>query len=132
MDNEFIITKENDRKKLEFVPSIFFTYMPQNHLSRDVSVGLSAGLGFDLDAPTVFLGASFFFNHNIGVVIGITAHKQRFLNGEYEAGQIVMENLNDDQLHEELYTVNPFVSITFRFGKNIFNKEGDSNETPTE
>lgn len=128
MDSAFVITQENTRSKLDFIPSVFFTWIPEKDLSKNFSLNLSAGLGFDLEAPVVFLGGSIFYNQNISLVFGLTAHQQEFLDGVYEENQVITESLTQDQLHEDLYTINPFFSLTYRFGSNIFN----SNRTQTQ
>lgn len=122
----YMIDKEYQRKKLEFVPTIFFTWVPTKKLNKDLSINVTAGLGFDLEAPTAFLGGSFLWNQNISLTAGIAAHKQDFLDGKYEEGQIILESLDEGQLHESLYTFNPFISLTFRFDKNIFSKKEDT------
>ncbi|NOU48195.1 MAG: hypothetical protein HOO86_14195 [Bacteroidales bacterium] len=122
--SSYVITKEENRGKLIFAPTVFFTWMPTKNLSRNFSLSYTGGLGFDMEAPTVFVGGSLTYNQNISIAIGIVAHRQEFLSGEFKENQIVKENLSKDQLHNELYTVNPFVSLIFRFGENPFtNKE---------
>jgi len=57
----------------------------------------------------------------------------RILLGEYKKGDIVEISLTDKQLHENLYTADPytadpFISISFRFNTNPFT---NSNENQT-
>ena len=119
-DEDFTITKKEDRKKIEYIPTVFFTWLPNQDLNENISWGFTAGLGYDLDSPSVFLGGSLFYNQNISLVVGLTAYKQDFLVGQYKENQIIKENLEYESLHNKLYTVNPFIAVTFRFDKNIF------------
>lgn len=115
-DDVFTVTELNKRSRLSFAPSIFFTWFPYKDLGRDVSHSFTGGIGYDLEAPTAFLGYSLLYNQNIGVSVGLAGHQQDFLNGRYNEGDQLMENLAENQLNEKLYTVNPYISVTFRFG----------------
>lgn len=121
-DSVYAITKTNNRKSMNFAPSLFFTWMPTKSINKPWNLGLSGGLGFDFESPTVFLSPTISYNQNLRIHIGLVAHKQSVLLGQYEEGQIITENLNKDQLHEELYKLNPFISISFRFNQNPFNQ----------
>jgi len=129
VDDGFVITQENNRSDLDFIPSVFFTWLPEKGLTKDLSINATAGLGFDLEAPVTFLGLSFLYNQNISLIVGLTAHQQQFLNGIYDENQKVSENLTQDQLHEDLYTINPFFSLTFRFGSNIFTSNSNTQQS---
>jgi len=115
-DDVFTVTELNNRSRLTFVPSIFFKWFPYKDLGKDVSHSFTGGIGYDLEAPTAFLGYSLLYNQNIGVSVGLAGHQQDFLNGRYNEGDQLMENLAENQLNEKLYTVNPYISVTFRFG----------------
>lgn len=128
VDSTFAITPLNQRSKLSFVPSVFFTWLPYTDINRDISWSLTGGLGYDLEAPTVFLGANILYNQNLGVSIGIAAHQQDFLNGRYNEGDIVLENLADNQLNEKLYALNPYLSVNFRFGTSPLKKQDTETE----
>nr|WP_321411291.1 hypothetical protein [uncultured Allomuricauda sp.] len=126
-DSVFEVAPLDKRSKLSFVPSIFFTWFPYKDLSNNFSHSITGGLGYDLEAPTAFLGYSLLFNQNIGFSIGLSAHQQEFLHGKYNEGDILNENLEGDQLNEKLYTLNPYFSLSFRFGTSPFtaNNEND-------
>lgn len=104
----------------DFVPSLFFWWMPTKRMSRDVNFGLTGGLGIDFKNPTVFFGASLVYNYNIGINLGVAFHKQYRLKDKYYEGMTVNEVLEFDDLHKSVYTPNLFLSITFRFGSNPF------------
>lgn len=120
VDTTFAVTPLNKRSGLSFVPSIFFTWFPYKDLGKDFSHSLTGGVGYDLEAPTAFLGYSLLYNQNIGISLGLSAHQQDFLNGKYEEGDIVKENLDGNQLNEKLYSLNPYISVSFRFGSAPF------------
>ncbi len=115
------IKKQNNRKTLDFAPSIFFTWMPSKYNNENLSFGFSGGLGFDFENPTVFLSPTLSYNENIKLHVGIVAHRQNVLYGIYEEGQVVGADFDlASQLHETLYRINPFISLSFRFGQNPF------------
>ena len=119
--NEFVITEEEDRKDLDFIPSIMFSYLFNNN--KDFKWSPTGGLGIDSNKPTVFLGVSLFYQYNLSFTFGLVAHPQKQLAGRYKAGDILMELIEPEQLHQEPYKINPFFGLSFRFGKNPFQPE---------
>lgn len=118
--DSFQITQENNRKWVDFVPGVTFTWLPASGLGRDLGVGFSGGVGFDLEKPVVFFGLSFVYNQNLSLTLGAAAYRVKDLNGKYREGDIIRENLSPDQLMIEPYRVNPFISLSLRFDKNPF------------
>ncbi len=112
----FTITRKADREELDFAPSIIFNWLPASQRGRTWGHGLAVGLGFDLDNPIVFAGYGATYNENVALTAGAVFHKQKRLNGRFEEGQVIMENLDSDQLTEETFNVNFYVGIGFRFG----------------
>ncbi|WP_188375383.1 hypothetical protein [Winogradskyella haliclonae] len=123
-NSEFVVTEKVDRQKLEFVPSVFFSWL--KNTNADFQVSLSGGLSFDFESPTAFLGCSIFYNRNLSLTLGLVAHKQQFLRGQYNAGDVLTESISEDQLHENVYTFNPFLSLNFNLSKNPFKKVEES------
>jgi hypothetical protein len=131
-DEKTFLLKQSSRKgkwyDLEFVPSVFFWWMPAK--ARKVNIAPTAGLGFDMQSPVVFAGAALVYNYNIGVNFGFVFHKLNYLKDRYaiedkdgnfpSAGSVIKENLSDDQLYDSKYRFNLFLSVTFRFGSNPF------------
>jgi hypothetical protein len=129
------LLKESQKKdgwyNFEFIPSLFFWWMPAK--ARRVNLAPTAGLGFDMQSPVVFFGAALVYNYNIGVNFGIVFHKLNFLKERYaieddkgdfpSAGTMIKENLSDDQLYDQKYRFNLFISITYRFGSNPFDSD---------
>lgn len=122
VEGGYVIRREENRRWMEFVPSIFLTWFPAAEAGRDSYLNPTVGLGFNLQSPVVFAGATIVYNQNVSLNAGLAAHRQRQLIGRYEAGDTVKDNLTSEQLHEELFRVNPFVSIAIRFGSNPFAK----------
>lgn len=120
LDSGYQLKKEANRNKLTFAPSIFFNWMPEQRKNKPWSCGFSGGLGFDLQNPTVFLGPSLSYNQNLKFNFGFVAHKQLVLLGKYSEGQVVYENFTREQMHESLYRMNVYVSLSFRFSQNPF------------
>ncbi len=81
---------------------------------------MTGGLGYDLSAPTVFLGASVLYRTNLQVVAGVVMNRQRRLRGEYQAGDVLKESLDLDQLTEKTYRPNVFFGVALRLGKSPF------------
>lgn len=121
-DSKYIIEEKENRNTFSFSPSIFFTWMPTKRLNENWAVGLSGGLGFDFESPTVYFSPTISFNQNLKIHLGLVAHQQEVLLGQYKVGQEVDEVLDASQLHEKLYKVNPFISLSFRFSENPFSR----------
>jgi hypothetical protein len=118
--DSFIVTREGNARWMDFVPTLFYSWMPHEGLTRNITTGLTMGLGFDSSRPVVLLGGQLLYNQNIGVSIGGAFHSQQILNGRYEEGSIVRESLGADQLHESRYRISPFISISLRSLTNPF------------
>jgi hypothetical protein len=117
---EFAITEKAERQKFDFAPSVFFTWLPTSQANRNFNYGPTAGLGFDLSTPVVFLGGSVGWNQNIAFVGGLVAHQVERLSGEYNPNQIIGENLSSDKLVERTYAATYFLGLSFRFGSSPF------------
>lgn len=105
---------------LNYIPAIFFSYFPSQKFSKGWNNSLTAGLGFDLSAPTVFIGYSGTFWHNLGLSCGLAFQQQYSLKPQYSENGLISEYLELDQLHDKVYRPTMFLSITFRFGENPF------------
>lgn len=114
------ITREVNRRSLTFAPSIFFTWAGKKSIENDFNLSISGGIGFDLESPTVFLGPTISYNQNIKFHFGLAANKQYSLYGKYSEGQQLDEQLNVDQLHEKIYKLNPYFSLSIRLKDNPF------------
>jgi len=126
----YTITEKEDRRDLEFVPSVFYSWMPWKWRNRNFSGSVTGGLGFDSSNPVVFLGVSGTFNRNVSLLGGVAVRQQTELLGEYSENQVLMQDLSDDSLTEETYKPSWFLGVSFRFGKSPFAKSKGS-ETPT-
>jgi Pregnancy-associated plasma protein-A len=111
---KFRIGREADRERADFIPSIFFTWHGTGH-----RWGPAFGLGYDLESPALFVGAGWKYRQNVMLTGGLAIHSRKDLRGRYDKGDVVMENLGDEQLTESTYTPNFYLGATFRFGTNI-------------
>jgi len=128
----FTITKLQDRADYAFAPSVYFMWMREENLGgfqnafawrkSDLFGGIAAGLGFDFDNPTVFLGYGIGWGHNVMINAGVDHYKEKRLHGKYSQGQVIAEELTDAQLTEETYKPRAYVGLAFRFGSNPFEK----------
>lgn len=133
----YTVTALEDRQESTFAPSVYFMWIRNENYegiwrralawrSDDVFGGVTAGLGFDFDNPTAFLGYGVGWGYNVMLTAGVVMHKEKRLNGRYSAGDVISENLTEDQLSEETYKPRLYVGIAFRFGSNPFEKpKGD-------
>lgn len=117
----FQITAENDRGEADFEPTITFSYLPK----RDSKLTFTAGLGADIEERLVFAGVSYLFGDNVNIFLGAAGHEQTRLKGTYEAGQVLKEDLEADQLTDDTFGFNAIFGVGFRFNGNPFRKKAD-------
>ncbi len=116
-NGSFSVTKVQDSKQMELMPTIMFTLINNQN---NVSPGFTGGLGVNFEEIAVFAGASLGFGQNIILTAGIGVHKQNRPNSSYTVGQIIDSSVTNDNLNESQYRVNPFIGISFRLDKNPF------------
>lgn len=124
-DGTFTITEGSNRKKFEYYPTLMFTWLPNNFMddNKNWQIGFSGGIGYDFNTSlSVFLAPSIIYNENITISIGGAFHNQERLLSKYNKDQIVNEELDFGQLHDDYIRFNPFVSISFRLDRNPFTK----------
>jgi hypothetical protein len=133
----YTVTRFSDREGYEFSPSIYFMFARnKNHnnalarasswVSGDWFGGITAGVGFDFDSPTAFLGYGIGYGYNVMLNAGYAMRKVDRLDGRYEVGQEIMEDLESVQLAESTYEPGFFVGLSFRFGSNPFSESGSA------
>lgn len=113
----FKIMAQADRERLDYVPSVLFTWSVPQDAQRSWQNGFTAGLGYDLEQPVVFAGWAWTVHQNVIVTAGVAVHRQSRLLGRYREGQEVAENLEPAQLTEHTYGPNAFAGVAFRFGQ---------------
>lgn len=122
-EGTFIIQKKVDRGDLAIAPAVFFTWARESGKLSDWDHGPTGGLGFDLTKPVVFVGWQATYNQNFTLNGGVVARPETELEGMYEVGQILKENLTADQLEDDSsYGIAPFLGLSFRFSENPFGK----------
>ena len=122
-DGKFKIVGQEDREELDFVPSVLFTWLPGKKRGQDWVPGLTAGLGWDLEKPVVFVGPSWTYNENVNLTFGLAIHQQTRLLGRYSEdgdSSIVGEALDADQLTESIFGPNAYVGVGFRFDSDVY------------
>ena len=111
----------NEQSDLAVIPAAFFQWLPLTRELKDWAVGPTLGLGVKSDRPAFFVGGIVTFNQNLGLVVGVPVYQQLKLRGNYSEGQVISENLNEDQLHKKVYRFQRFFfGGVFRFGSNPF------------
>jgi hypothetical protein len=124
------ITPKVRRNSIQYLPTFTFTYIPAYFQSRQWSLGPVAGLGTDLSNVTAFLGGALIIRQNVNVYVGVAGAKQQRLNGKYHSGDVVMDNLSDDQVNEKVYVPTIIFGVGFRFTNNPFSSGSGSQAPP--
>ncbi len=115
---------------LEFLPAVFFHWMPRDRESRDWMFSpFTAGLGINKEAPAVLVGVSGTRRHNLSLIAGVAVTRARRLNRSYEPNQSLKEALSDEALFENTYRPSIFVSVAIRFSRSPFGSDQDETET---
>lgn len=111
---------------LRFIPMVFFSYFFDKNLHRSWNNSFSCGLGFDTGSPVVSIGYNGMFKQVFGFSLGAVFYQQNRLDGKYNDGDIVKENLEEAQLYDKtFFRPNLFFAINFRLGQNPFEKSED-------
>lgn len=121
-DNNLIVEEVQDKKQMEFMPAIMFTFMNSH---KDVSFGFTGALGVNLEEIAVFTGVSIGVGQNIILTTGAAGHKQTRPKSDYYIGQVIESSTTSDNLNESQYRFNPFFGISFRIAKNPFGKKSE-------
>lgn len=121
-ENKQIIGEVQDKKQMEFMPAIMFTFM---NTHKDYSCGFTGAFGVNLEEIAVFTGVSLGIGQNIILTAGAAGHKQMRPKSEYYVGQVIDNSITSDNLNESQYRFNPFVGISFRISKNPFGKKSE-------
>jgi len=119
----YTITEGANRKKFDYHPTLMFTWLPSKFSAKetDVKFALSGGLGYDLESSlSIFFGPSIIYNENITLTFGAAFHNQKRLMSKYSNEQMITDELDFEQLHDDYIRFNPFVSISFRLDRNPF------------
>lgn len=113
---------------LNYVPAIFFSYIPSQNYNKTWNHSATGGLGIDLEAPVVFIGYNLLFRTNLGISLGAAFQQQNRLKPQYSEGQRVSMNLDENQLHDRVYRPNLFIAVNFRLGESPFKGKGETSE----
>lgn len=123
---EILKASKPDKLELNYVPAIFYSFFPSQNFDKALNHSLTAGLGFDMSAPVVFLGYNLLYHHNIGISLGVAFQQQYQLKDQYSEGEIISISLDNDQLNNLVYRPNFFLAVNFRFGSNPFEGSQES------
>ncbi len=113
------------------IPAVFFSWMREENARGDLSLSPTGGLGTDGSSLATFLGCSLTYNSNLQLSAGVAVIPRKRLVGKYTSGQVIQENLTDDQLHRTVLAPNLFIAIAFRFGSNPFGSKEVQNAPAT-
>jgi hypothetical protein len=137
---KFQIVSAQSRSCFTYAGGLFFSWAP-NQLLPKVTLGITAGLGFDLSNVQLFVGPAVSLNKNLSLIGGGAFHKVQRLRGEFEPMQTVSTALSTAALNESVYAWDWFFGVSFRFDKNPFgttpgvkavpDSKGGANAPPT-
>lgn len=119
-NDTFKITQKNNNDIVKYIPSVFFHWLASDDETNDMSWSGALGLNLDVTNFAVFAGVSMLYNQNIGITAGLAVHQVKRINQQYKDGDVLKENLSEDQLNTTTFRPNPFVSLTYRLGSNPF------------
>ena len=88
-------------------------------------MGWTAGLGTDFNKAQVLTGLSFTIYSNLQIAAGAAFREEKVPTGLHAIGDTVKMNLTEAQLQVDAFRVRPFLSISLRFDRNPFKKDGD-------
>lgn len=134
---KFVLTRErngaNEKSDIAAIPAVFFQWLPLNRELKDWAISPTLGIGVRTDRPAFFFGGVLTYNQNIGLVVGVPIYQEWKLRGAFEEGQMIAENLTEEQLHKRVFRFQRlFVAGVFRFGRNPFGGgDGDNKTEPT-
>lgn len=111
------VTEIQDRKSIELMPAIMFTFMNKQ---ENFSFGYTGGIGFNFEELALFTGLSLGIGQNIVLTGGVTVHKQNRPNSDYYIGQVIENTITTDDLNQKQYRFNPFLGLSFRLDSNPF------------
>ncbi|HEY0684574.1 MAG TPA: hypothetical protein VGD45_19715 [Steroidobacter sp.] len=115
----FAITKGRSSDGYDFAPSIFFSRRTDDQKEHawclDCRIVPAFGVGTDFENVSVFLGLGLLYGDNIMVTLGGAVTQQAELRGKYRNGQIIQEELDEDQLTEKKWGGTVYFGLTFRF-----------------
>jgi hypothetical protein len=122
----YTVTAQSDVGGSSFSPSLYFMWFSADQAfdegcflscsSMDRFRGVTAGIGFDFDNPTLFIGYGLGWGYNVMLNAGVAMSKVTRLAGRYRKGDVVNEPLTDSQLSEETYEPYGYIGAAFRFG----------------
>jgi len=120
MPGKYNIVESKNESHWVFAPTVMFHYLWYAHSA--LSISPTGGLGINITntqngiSPLVFLGVSLVYQTNLGLNIGIAGHEVDNLKGNYSTSIPITTNLDSTDLNQKVIGINPFVSLTLRFG----------------
>ncbi len=117
-EKTFFLIEEERRPSdsdLDLVPSLLYSFTPAGQENRSWRNSFLAGLGYDLETPSVFAGWGWTHYRNVTLTVGLAVHQQTRLRGRYEQGERLEQTVAEDSLVDSVYRPNLFLGIAFRF-----------------
>lgn len=113
-EGKFVVLKKSDSKEQLLTPAVFFNATMGS--SKSIDWLAAGGLGVNSDSVSIFGGLGLSVYKNLSLLVGATVRTTERLDGRYQVGQVLGENLDSAALVEETYRTFLFFSLGFRFG----------------
>jgi hypothetical protein len=125
-----VTPQDHGNGEFKVFPAVFFTWFSSSDgLENWSKLGITAGFGTGQNAFAAFLGLSKLYNTVLQISAGGSLTQVDRLDGKYQVGQLVSENLSDDQLHRTVFWPGWYVGVTLRFGTNPFKEPAATQAT---
>jgi len=121
---QFTVRRQESRHdEVRILPSVFLTWLPEKRIPRDWSVGPTVGFGLQSKGFSGFIGVGALFNSVAQITLGGGLAPVVRRAGNLQEGQVVSQNLSEDQLQRTAYIFVPAACLTVHFSGNPFKKE---------
>jgi hypothetical protein len=105
-------------------PTVMFTYRFFKNEEDQFKFGLTGGFTYNTQTLGALFGPSLVIGNVISINTGISFLQKYALDGQYQEGQIISDNLTFDQLHTKIWTYDLYFSIGFNIPSLFNNKSG--------
>lgn len=119
-DTSYTITKQRESDGLDYMPSLMFSYYNDDWFDfQSFQLAVTAGLNFDDNKISVFLGPSIILADNLLLSFGVNIGKVNELKGKYTKEDFIIDNfIAEAELYEEVYKARLHFTFGYKFGGN--------------
>ncbi len=122
-DSTYVLEADGRRNHLSYYPTVQFTYI--NELGNDWEIAPSGGISINSEQISAYGGISVVWAENMVLTMGAIFHKVHKLDNRFKEMDVFVEQKTFDDLHDEMFNISPFLSLSFRFNNNPFSKNDE-------